>query len=59
LHDIVLNVYGPTDEKTDDMKDGFYEELEKVFDKFHIKILLEDFKAKLGRKDIFKPITRN
>jgi hypothetical protein len=57
LLDIVLNVYGPTDEKTEDMKVGFYKELEKVFDKFHIKILLEDFKARVGRKDIFKQIT--
>jgi hypothetical protein len=34
-----------------------YEELERVFDKFpkyHIKILLGDFSAKVGRQDIFK-----
>jgi hypothetical protein len=40
---IVLNVHAPTEVKTDDVKDGFYEELERVFDKFpkyHIKILL-------------------
>jgi hypothetical protein len=32
------------------MKDIFYEELERVFDKlpkYHIKILLEDFNAKV------------
>jgi hypothetical protein len=36
----------------------FYEELEQVFDHFpknHMKILLGDFNAKLGREDIFKP----
>jgi hypothetical protein len=40
------------------MKDKFYKELECVFDKFlkhHMKILLVDFNAKLGREEIFKP----
>jgi len=34
-----------------------YEELEQVFNnfpKYHMKILLGDFNAKLGREDIFK-----
>jgi hypothetical protein len=42
-HIIVLNVHAPTEDKTDDLKDSFYEELERVFDKFlkyHLKILL-------------------
>jgi hypothetical protein len=33
-HIIVLNVHAPTESKTDDVKDSFYEELESVFDKF-------------------------
>jgi hypothetical protein len=33
-HIIVLNVHTPTDDKTDDVKDSFYEELQHVFDKF-------------------------
>jgi hypothetical protein len=33
-HIIVLNVHAPTKDKTDDVKDSFYEELERVFDKF-------------------------
>jgi endonuclease/exonuclease/phosphatase family metal-dependent hydrolase len=44
--------------KNDDSKDSFYEELEQVFDhfpKYHMKILLGDFNAKLGREDVFKP----
>jgi hypothetical protein len=52
---IVLNVHAPTEDKIDDIKDRFYEELEQVFDKFpkyHIKILLIDFNAKVGREDI-------
>jgi hypothetical protein len=39
------------------VKDSFYKELERVFDKFpkyHMKILLGDFTAKVGREDIFK-----
>jgi hypothetical protein len=31
---IVLNVHAPTEDKIDDIKDRFYEELEHVFDKF-------------------------
>jgi hypothetical protein len=33
-HIFVLNVHAPTEDKTDDVKDSFYEELECVFDKF-------------------------
>jgi hypothetical protein len=56
-HIIVLNVHVPTEAKTNDVKDSFHEELERVFDKFlkyHMKILLGDINAKLGREDIFK-----
>jgi hypothetical protein len=59
---IVLNVHALTKDKIDDVKDRFYEELEHVFDKFpkyHMKILLGDFNAKVGRKDVFKPTTGN
>jgi hypothetical protein len=37
---IVLNIHAPTEDKIDDIKDRFYEELEQVFDefpKYHIK----------------------
>jgi endonuclease/exonuclease/phosphatase family metal-dependent hydrolase len=40
------------------VKDSFYEELERVFDKFPkylMKILLGDFNAKVGKEYIFKP----
>jgi hypothetical protein len=30
---IVLNAHAPTKDKIDDMKDSFYDELERVFDK--------------------------
>jgi hypothetical protein len=61
-HIIVLNVHVPTEDKTDEVKDSFYDELEHVFDKFpkyHMKILLVDFNAKVGREDIFKPTIEN
>jgi uncharacterized protein YcsI (UPF0317 family) len=54
----VLNVLATTEDKIDDIKDRFYEELEQVSDKFpryHMKTLLGDFNAKVGREDIFKP----
>jgi hypothetical protein len=58
---IVLNVHAPTEDKTDDMKASFYEELECVFDqfpKYHTK-MLGDFNAEVGREDIFKPTIGN
>jgi len=55
---IVVNVYAPSEEKSDESKDSFYEELEQVFDhfpKYHMKILLGDFNPKGERENIFKP----
>ena len=59
---IVLNVHAPSEEKSDNSKDSFYEELEQVFNHFHkyqMKILLGDFKAKVGRENCFKLTTGN
>jgi len=50
-------VQAPSEEKSDEGKDSFYEELEQAFDhfpKYHMKILLGDFNAKVGRENIFK-----
>jgi hypothetical protein len=44
------------------MKNGFYEEVERVFDKFptyHTNFLLGGLNANVGREDIFKPIIGN
>jgi len=41
-NNIVSNVHAPSEEKSDDSKDNFYEELELVFDyfsRYHMKIL--------------------
>jgi hypothetical protein len=52
---IILNVYAPCEDTSDDIKDTFYEELGRVFDQFHrydMEILLGDFSANVGREDI-------
>jgi exonuclease III len=59
---IVLNVHAPPEDKDDDIKHSFHKELEEVFDqfpKYHMKMLVGNFNAKLGREDIFKPIIGN
>ena len=51
-------MHAPSEEKNDEAKDSFYEELVQVFDqfpKYHMKMLLGDFNAKVGRENIFKP----
>jgi exonuclease III len=62
FHIIVLNVHVLTEDKIFDVKDCFYEELERVFDKspkYQIKILLGDLNVKVGREDMFKPTIWN
>jgi hypothetical protein len=57
VHKRIISADAPTEDKIVDVKDSFYEELERVFDKFpkyHMKILL-DLNAKEAREDIFKP----
>jgi hypothetical protein len=60
--DIVLNVRAPTEDRSDDAKDSFYEVPERVLDelpKYHMKMLLGYFNAKVGREDILKPTAGN
>jgi hypothetical protein len=61
-HIIVLYVHPPTEYKTDDVKDRFYQKLKHVFHKFpkcHIKILLGEFNTKVCREDLFQPTFEN
>jgi hypothetical protein len=54
-------VHAPSEEKSDESKQSFYEELEQVFDHFpkkHMIILVGDFNAKLGENN-FKPTIGN
>ena len=55
-------MHAPSEENSDDSKGSFYEELEQVFDnfpKYDMKIIVEDFNAKVGRENIFKPTIGN
>ena len=55
-------MHAPSEDKSDDSKDSFYEELGQVFDHFaryHMKSLLGDFNTKVGGENIFKPTIWN
>ena len=55
-------MHAPSKEKSDDSKDSLCEDLEQVsdnFPKYHMKILLGDFDAKVGRENIFKHTIEN
>jgi len=57
-------VHAPSEEKSDNSKDCFYEELEHVFffylfRKYHLKIVLGYFNTKVGGENIFKPTIEN
>jgi hypothetical protein len=59
---IILNVHAPSEDKDDVIKDSFYKKLEQILEQFprnHMKILVGDFNAKVGREDIFKPVIGN
>jgi hypothetical protein len=52
----VLNEHVPSQEKSDNSKERFSEELEQVFyhiPKYQTKIMFGYFNAKLGRENIF------
>jgi hypothetical protein len=54
-------VHATTEDRSDDTKDSYYEELDCVlyqFPKYHMKILLH-FNSKVRREDIFKPTIGN
>jgi hypothetical protein len=50
---LIFRSHKCTEDKDNDKKDSFYEELEQVFDQFpryHMKILIGDFNVKGGRE---------
>ena len=55
----LINIYAPTNDKSDDVKDAFYESLDKTYDecpKHDVKIVIGDANAQVGREDFFRPI---
>lgn len=56
----IINVHAPTEEKEEEVKDRFYEEVDESLNKlpkFDVKILLGDFNAKIGREAEYKEVT--
>jgi hypothetical protein len=53
---IFLNVHAQRDKM--DMKESFYGELGRVFNKF-LNVIYVHFNARVCREDIFKPTVRN
>jgi hypothetical protein len=54
---IVLNVHAPTEDKCDDTKDSFYDELEGVFDQFP-KYHRDAYNILVGRPEGRRPLGR-
>jgi len=58
---IIINVYAPTEEKEENLKNEFYDDLENILDTTTnncIKILIGDFNAKIGKEDMYRPTIR-
>jgi exonuclease III len=53
-----ISIHAPTEEKEEDIKDQFYERLERTYDEIprnDIKIILGDFNAKIGKEVMYRP----
>ena len=50
----VINIHAPTEEKEIEIKDQFYSELDRIYEriaKYDLKIIIGDTNAKLGREE--------
>jgi hypothetical protein len=58
---IAVNAHAPTEDKADNTKDRFHDDLELVLDKFskHHMEIFRRLNAKVGKEDIFKPTICN
>ena len=55
----LINIYAPTEDKEDEIKQQFYEELQRTQDrvpKHHITIIMGDMNAKLGKEKLFSQV---
>jgi len=59
---ILISGYAPTDDKKQDEKETFYEDLNTIFQstpKSQLKIIRGNFNAKIGKEEIYRPSIRN
>jgi len=55
---IIINAYAPTEEKVENLKSDFYDDLDNILDTTTnscIKILIGGFNAKIGKEDMYIP----
>lgn len=55
---LIINCYAPTDDKNEEIKNAFYEELDRICDALPTgkpKIILSDFNAKIGKEAAYRP----
>jgi len=55
---ILINCYAPTEEKSEEIKNAFYEELDRIYDALPTgkpKIIVDDFNAKIGKEETYTP----
>jgi len=55
----LINVHAPTEEKEELEKEAFYQKVEEIYDSRpsnDIKIVLEDWNAKVGREEIYQGV---
>jgi hypothetical protein len=56
----IINAYAPTEDKTDESREQFYDDFQNILDrvpKSYITIILGDLKAQLGKEAIYSEIT--
>jgi len=57
---VIINCYAPTENKDDETKDKFYDELERVVNSLPthcINMIIGDLNAKVGRETMYRPTT--